>query len=156
LFFGCSCFVASLAGLRCSPHQRVVGSRSSRASQRRTMRFMRTRSVCYARGYSSVQHYSALAPPFHAQATTVSAVCQAGFALFRRCGLTIRSSGLPMSVCAKIQRRRRQPLNSSVRHTIERPNCTLAFRFVYYLGAGPKYRRYAGAEPCQPAGRAAD
>ena len=58
---------------------------------------------------------SALVRPFQAQATTVSAVCQAGFAPFRRCGLTIRSSGLPMSVCAKISRRRRQPLNSSVR-----------------------------------------
>ena len=90
--------------------------RSSRATQRCTMRFMRARSLRYARGYSSVQQCSASARLFQAQATTSSAVCQAGFALFRRCGLTIRSSGLPMSVCAKIMRRRRQPLNSSVRH----------------------------------------
>ena len=89
--------------------------RSSRATQRCTMRFMRARSLRYARGYSSVQQCSASARLFQAQATTSSAVCQAGFALFRRCGLTIRSSGLPMSVCAKIVRRRRQPLNSSVR-----------------------------------------
>ena len=115
MFFGCSCFVARVAGLRRSSRQRVVGSSSSRASQRCTVRFMRARSLHYARGCSSVQQYSALVRPPQAQATTVSAVCQAGFALFRHCGLTIRSSGLPMSVCAKIVRRRRQPLNSSVR-----------------------------------------
>ena len=115
MFFAGNCFVASLAGLRCSSCQRVIRSRSSRASQRCTVRFMRARSSHYARGYSSVQHYSALVRPFQAQATTVSAVCQAGLALSRRCGLTIRSSGLPVSVRAKIIRRRRQPLNSSVR-----------------------------------------
>jgi len=109
------CFVASLAGLRCSSHQRQAGTSSSRASCRHTMRFMRARSLRYARGYSSVRQYSALGRLLQAQATTASAVCQAGFALFRRCGLTIRSSGLPMSVCAKIIRRRRQPLNSNVR-----------------------------------------
>jgi hypothetical protein len=79
------------------------------------MRFMRARSLRCARGCSSVQQCSALYRRFQAPATTVSAVCQAGLALFRGCGLTIRSSGLPMSVCAKIVRRRRQPLNSSVR-----------------------------------------
>jgi len=51
-------------------------------------------------------------------------------AIWRKCRLTTRSSGLPMSVCAKIPRRRRQPLNSSVR-----PQMELAAKFMFVTAA---------------------
>ena len=109
--------VASLpAWLACAAvHINGGGSCSSRASQRCTMRFMRARSLRCARGYSSSQQYSALARPFHAQATTVSAVCQPGLALFRGCGLTIRSSGRLRRAPLLSRDMRQPPLNSSVR-----------------------------------------
>jgi len=93
----------------------VVGSRSSRASRRCTMRFMRARSLRYARGLLKRAAILSLGSAVPRAGHNSVGCCQAGFAFFCRCGLTIRSSGLPMSVCAKIGRRRRQPLNSSVR-----------------------------------------
>jgi hypothetical protein len=85
---------AGHAGLRCSPRG---GCRLSQFARERrcTMRFMRALSVATREVTRCI--LSHLARPFLAQATTVSALCQARFALFPSCGLTIRSSGLPMS-----------------------------------------------------------